>query len=173
MVYRLVRGEEISETDNLSRLSNTDDYQLTDWAFRRIVHHFGMPDVDLFASRFTAKTADFCCHRPDETAMAQDAFTIDWSHRELGTTYAFPQPKLLFKTIRKVVADRASTIIVTPNHYGNPWIPLIEQLRVWNLHVSKPIHLPSGSVTDILPGRETEWNWLALHLDATDAPLWN
>jgi len=170
LIPRQVPGEQIPEADRLSRLSDADDFRLTNAAFAQVEQKLGRPTADLFASRFTAKAPRFFTRYADPMAAGQNAFRMNWRNEDLP--YAFPPPKLLPRTIRKIVADRARAILVMPTHWGNPWLPLIRSLSKWNLRVAQTLRLPPGSVADTLPRRESTWNWTALLLDAREAPPW-
>ncbi|XP_057327400.1 uncharacterized protein LOC130668903 [Microplitis mediator] len=83
-----IPSKENDEADRESRLSNIDtEWELADFAFKNIVHAFGKPTIDLFATRINAKCEEFCSWYKDPDGSYVDAFTIRWSERNF---YAFP-----------------------------------------------------------------------------------
>jgi len=65
--------------DESSRIQNVDtEWDLHSSAFQKIVATFGRPDIDLFASRCNKCTRYVSWH-PDPSAVAVDAFTLNWA----------------------------------------------------------------------------------------------
>ena len=56
--------------------------------FHTITTYFGMPNIDLFASRHNAQIISYAAWQPDPNAKFIDALSIDWHQFEL--VYAFP-----------------------------------------------------------------------------------
>ena len=55
------------------------DWMLCPSIFQTINYMLGPLEVDLFASRLTAQLSSFVSWRPDQEAIAMDAFTIIWT----------------------------------------------------------------------------------------------
>ncbi|CAD6216741.1 GSCOCG00011357001-RA-CDS, partial [Cotesia congregata] len=72
-----IPSKENVEADHSSRIDNSDaEWELAEYAFRRITMNFGNLEIDLFASRINAKCATYCSWKRDPGAFAFDAFTI-------------------------------------------------------------------------------------------------
>nr|XP_046491856.1 uncharacterized protein LOC124223672 [Neodiprion pinetum] len=59
-----------------------------------IERSFGVPEIDLFASRSNTKCIKFCAWQRDPEAQAIDAFTLNWSQWRF---YAFPPFALILR----------------------------------------------------------------------------
>ena len=55
--------------------------------FRELYRHFYTPELDLFATHINAPVPAYISWRPDPSAVAVNAFTLDWGGKAL---YAFP-----------------------------------------------------------------------------------
>lgn len=65
------------EADHSSRIDNSDaEWELADYAFKRITTNFGNLEIDLFPSRINAKYDTYRSWKRDPGAFAFDAFTI-------------------------------------------------------------------------------------------------
>ena len=116
------------DADLASRADNPDtEWELSSWAFHKVVDRFGLPDIDLFASHANTKCPRFFSWQPDELAESVDAFTRDWG--TVGYFYAFPPFALLLRTLRKIQTDKASGVLVVPHWPNQPWFPLFHALR--------------------------------------------
>ena len=63
--------------DRLSRDRNIDkEWKLNIDIFHQISYNFGVPSIDLFASRINKQVATYVFYYPDSKAVAIDAFTI-------------------------------------------------------------------------------------------------
>jgi hypothetical protein len=114
------------EADRESRKYNPDtEWELSNHAFRRIIHKFGHPDIDLFASRANAKCQAYVSWRRDSDAIAVDAFTLNWSRNFF---YCFPPFSVILKSLHKIIHDKATGILVFPVWPSQAWYPLLMSL---------------------------------------------
>ncbi|KAG6456482.1 hypothetical protein O3G_MSEX009753 [Manduca sexta] len=117
-----------NKADAASRAVNPDtEWSLSDNAFKDIIRHFGLPKIDLFASRENAKCPKFVSWKQDPDAVAVDAFTLNWN---LDYFYAFPPFSLILRCLRKIIDDEANGILVYPYWPSQPWFPLLQNLIV-------------------------------------------
>ena len=58
------------------RIEPETEFQLSDAAFNKIIHSFGTPEIDLFASRTNAKCERYVSWKQDPGSEVTDAFTI-------------------------------------------------------------------------------------------------
>lgn len=79
LVASYITSKENKEADDLSRLTNTE-WELADWAFTKIIHKFGQPEVDLFATPANTKCDAFFSRFPVSGASEIDVFTVCWSY---------------------------------------------------------------------------------------------
>lgn len=123
-----IKSSENVVADKESRRVHPDiEWSLTDDAFRRITDTFGIPEIDLFASRVNKKCLHYVSWHRDPDAYAINAFTIDWSEHYF---YAFPPFSIILKTCRKIITDKSKGIIIVPMWPTQPWFPLFSKLLV-------------------------------------------
>ena len=96
----LIPGASNASADDLSRNFKAD----TEWALRydvfvRVCSLFGVPDIDLFASRLNHKVPKYASWKPDPLASFVDAFTLNWD--ELSNAYVSLLFALLVDVCRK------------------------------------------------------------------------
>lgn len=131
----------ISSADNSladaeSRRVHPDvEWELADFAFKKIQDTFGIPDIDIFASRVNKKCPKYISWHRDPDAFATNAFTIPWSDFFF---YGFPPFSMILKTIRKIIKDKARGILVVPWWPTQPWFPVFNKLLVSKPLVFKP-----------------------------------
>lgn len=82
-----------------SRLEPETEYELSSDAYKRIISHFGRPEIDLFATRSNAKCERFVSSLPDPDSIAIDAFTLNWGSRYF---YAFPPFACILRMLRNI-----------------------------------------------------------------------
>ena len=121
-----IRGIHNVEADGLSRIDNLD----TEWCipqsvFSSLCGHFGLPEVDLFASRINAKLDNYFSWHPDPSSLVTDAFSVGWGD---VYGYAFPPFRLLGRVIQKIIQDRATVLVVMPLWPTKPWFPVALRL---------------------------------------------
>ena len=117
-----IASKENVDADNGSRVKNVDtEWELSEWAFSRIVGVFGTPSIDVFVSRCNAK-CDYCSWHRDPEASTVDAFTLDWENLNF---YAFPPFSMILKVVRKIISDQAQEVIVFPKIVYSGVLPII------------------------------------------------
>lgn len=117
-----------NRADVASRIVNPDtEWTLSNRAFQNVVQYFGLPDIDLFASRDNAKCRKFVSWKQDPDAEYVDAFTLNWQSYNF---YAFPPFSLILKCLRKIIDDKANGIFVYPYWPSQAWFPLLQSLIV-------------------------------------------
>lgn len=123
-----IASKENVEADRESRVKNIDtEWELSGAAFESIISTFGLPSIDLFATRSNSKCDYYCSWHRDPDAFAIDAFTLDWGTADF---YAFPPFALVLRVLRKVISDQACGIVVVPNWPAQPWFPMFMELLV-------------------------------------------
>ena len=120
----------------------------TEWSLRKdlfslICDHFGVPDIDLFASRLNKQIKNYVSWYPDPDALATNAFSFDWRP---FFSYGFPPFCLLSKVIAKIRTDSARGIFIVPLWPAQPWF-----LVMLHLLAAKPIILPQSEDLLFLP----------------------
>ncbi|XP_046737105.1 uncharacterized protein LOC124405884 [Diprion similis] len=114
--------------DKESRISSEEtEWELADYAFRKVNLIFGKFDVDLFATLNNTKCSTFFSWFPDPSAAAVDAFTVSWSRFFF---YAFPPFSLIMRTSRKITRDKAEGVLVVPHWPSEAWFPLFKSLSI-------------------------------------------
>lgn len=114
------------EADSLSRnFNDRTEWMLNKGEFKKIVAKFGIPEIDLFASRLNNQVPRYISWQPDPNAEGTDAFHFDWGKFKF---YAFPPFCLIGRCIQKIIQDKAKGIIVVPNWPTQPWFPLLYKL---------------------------------------------
>lgn len=105
-----IKSANNENADQESRNQNVDtEWELADFAFRKILSEFGAPTIDFFATRANKKCEVFCSWHRDPEAIAIDAFTISWKNKYF---YAFPPFAVIPKVLQKIVSEQACGIVV-------------------------------------------------------------
>lgn len=121
-----IPSRENTDADRESRRVNIDtEWELGNSFFQTIVEKWGLPELDLFASRSNAKTEAFCSWKRDPEACYIDAFTVNWSKHFF---YAFPPFAMVAKVLQKMISDKAQGIVVVPQWPTQPWFPLFKSM---------------------------------------------
>ena len=121
-----IESKENKDADRLSRILNKDaEWELGPQFYNEIIQTFGLPDVDIFASKVNKKCERYFSWMPDREALAIDAFTVSWNDIYF---YAFPPFILVLKTLHKIQQELAEGIMVVPKWPNQPWYPLFLKL---------------------------------------------
>lgn len=131
-----IKSSENYIADFESRKVQADtEWELAPYAFTQILNEFGLPQIDLFASRSNAKCDQYISWRPDPYAVCIDAFTLDWSGNFF---YAFPPFAIILKALNKVISDKAVGIMVIPHWPTQPWFPVFMRLVISKIIYFEP-----------------------------------
>lgn len=123
-----IRSKDNSIADAESRKVHPDiEWELADHAFQYIISRFGKPEIDLFASRINKKCDNYISWERDPDALTVNAFTVPWSKYFF---YAFPPFSIILKTLRKIVSDKATGIVIITMWPSQPWYPLFLSLVI-------------------------------------------
>ncbi|XP_066590898.1 uncharacterized protein [Prorops nasuta] len=123
-----IASKENEEADAASRTNHIDiEWELADWAFRKVCKEFGEIDIDLFASRENKKCNRYISWKLDSGAYCVDAFTVSWKEFKF---YAFPPFSLLLRTLQKIKSEQAQGIVIAPFWPSQTWYPLWNDMLV-------------------------------------------
>ena len=95
--------------------------------FKLIIQQFGVPEIDLFASRLNTQLQRYVSWKPDPGSEAVNAFTLDWSCYYF---YAFPPFVLIGRCLQKIISNKAEGIMVVPKWPTQFWYPKLKQMQV-------------------------------------------
>lgn len=132
-----IRGVDNGLADALSRCFPASlELSLTPVAFRLVCRRFGLPFLDLFASRLNAQLPRFCSRGPQEGCWGVDALSIPWPSRLL---YAFPPLALIPRFLARMCREDRVVVVVLPFWPRRSWFPTLRLLAVqgpWFLPLS-------------------------------------
>lgn len=163
----------LNPADAPSRRFDKHAWSLSLPAFRLLCHRFGVPAVDLFAAADNTLLPTFCSFHPSPTALATDAFTLNWSRFPLSI--AVPPFSVIQRTLQHIQESRSLTLLVVPYWPTRPW--MADLLRLSLPH--NRILLPPGSCRPqpladrhLLPEIWTHWGirLLAALIDCRAVP---
>ena len=100
---------------------------------------FGMPEVDLMASRANRQMDTYVSWHPQPGAKSVDAFSISWKE---GLLYVFPPFSIIGQTISKIIQDDSDVILVVPDWNTQYWyalaVNMADQILKIKPHPKKP-----------------------------------
>lgn len=124
-----IPGKDNIRADKASRTFNDrHEWRLNENIFRDICKIFGVPNIDLFASRLNKQVTRFCSWKPDPEAEFFDAFSISWARFDL--VYIFPPFSLISRCLQKLRAEQATGWLVVPLWPSQPWMGALLQMLV-------------------------------------------
>ena len=127
--------------DKLSRPGQIlpGEWSLCPETFRSLTLVWGVPSIDMFATRFNAKLPSFVSPCPDAQSQHQDALSLNWDQLP-ALPYCFPPFKLILATLEQIKSSNLrACILVAPTWPGNPFFPLLTQLSI-----DHPVFLGGG-----------------------------
>ena len=114
--------------DEASRVFDDNiEWTLDEAIFEAICKKFGLPSIDLFATRLNNKVDRYAAWHVDPGAVWIDSFSENWSNEYF---YAFPPFCLIARTIQKCIQDGAEGILVVPDWASQPWYTLLNRITV-------------------------------------------
>ena len=121
-----IPGIDNIDADTASReFNDAIEWMLNPIHFRHITNVFGMPNVDLFASRVNKQINKYVSWKPEPEAFAVDAFTINWNN---CYPYIFPPFRILGKVIAKIMEESVHAIVIVPDWPTQSWYPLVKRI---------------------------------------------
>ena len=105
-----IPGTSNSEADKMSRSFNEDlEWALVPQVFQRILDHFPDLSIDLFASRLNHKLAKYVSIQPEPSALAVNAFSIEWTG---ALYYIFSPFSLISNVLQKLEEDKTEAVMI-------------------------------------------------------------
>lgn len=153
-----IASEDNFEADEESRkLEPNTEFEISHEGFGKIVNVFGIPEIDLFATRSNAKCKKYVSWKKDPGSIAIDAFTISWKSKFF---YAFPPVSVIIRVLNKIRHEGSEGIVVVPEWPSQPWYPIFTSLII-----SPVVRLKADDYV-IFVDRETESCWKKVTLVA-------
>jgi hypothetical protein len=143
--------------DSLSRSGKiiSTEWTLHQEIFRQICSFWGIPQIDLFATRFNNRLPTFISPYPDERAAGVDALSLDWNGL---CAYAYPPTVLIPKVLQKISESSARILLIAPAWTSRSWFPMILelledlpwQLPLWEKLLKQPRSMLFSNNTQML-----------------------
>ena len=158
-----IAGKENIQADYLSRISsNGTEWSLNDQVFMSLLDIFDLK-LDLFASSVNKKLENYVSWGPDPDAIANNAFSFDWSILD-SNIYAFPPFSLIDRILEKISREKLKVgiLLITPYWPTQAWFPSLLKLSRY-----PPLRLPATKtlVKSSIDNRPHPM-WKKLHLTA-------
>jgi len=126
----------MQEADLHSKLLDAGDWGLSAAAYHDVCSAFAcVPEVDWFASSWSAKCHVFCSRFLEPHCTFVDAFAFDWRLSHSRVSYVCPPHMLVSRVLAKLLLDRASCVLVLPA-WWKVWsgqlslLPVVAQYRL-------------------------------------------
>jgi hypothetical protein len=177
LVVEWIPREWNRHADELSKLTDTDDWQLNPRLFSALEQLWGPHDVDTFASSRNALLPVFWSRNPAPGGAGTDAFAQDWQGKNLWINPPFG---LIGRILVKASQEKAVATLVVPVWKGRPWWPLLQPTTgQWAPFVTDTQTLPTSYDT-FRPGQSQgnergtgspRWQCIALRIDFRSVQL--
>ena len=138
-----VPGVENIADENSRIFHDETEWKLDEEVFNSIVDLWGMPEIDMFASRLNYQIQKYVSWGPDPNAFSIDAFAMSWSNLFM---YLNPPFSLLTRTMQKLERDKGTAILIAPEWRTQPWFTM-----AMGLLVEQPLLLPGKQKLFYLP----------------------
>ena len=124
---RWIPREQNQMADLLSKESlQTWEFGLNQDSLNKVTRKWGIPTMDLFASKNFHVTSNYCSVEADAAAAQIDAFRLqNWPH----WSYAFPPLPLLDLTLERIIEQKIKAIVVMPLWTQSLWWSKVETIR--------------------------------------------
>ena len=121
------------------RLISQLEWRISPTYFQRLEKKWGPHSIDMFASHLNHQTPRYVSWKPEPTAWATDAMSLNWNH--LGRLYLCPPWNLLAQVIAKLQREQTSATLITPWWPTAIWFPVLK-----NLAQPRPLQIPRSMV---------------------------
>ena len=127
--------------DHMSRrLKLTAEWNLNPIMFQRIVAVYGMPQIDLFATRANTQLRKFVSWIPSECCNRRVQCPV---------SYVFPPFSLIMRCVQRIKNQKGKILLVIPAWRSRPWYPLL-----FSLLYDQPLLLPNSETTLLPPSNQ-------------------
>ena len=110
------------------------EWMLNEEIFQTLTEKWGVPDIDLFATKSNSQLPKYCSWKPDPDCEFVNAFSVNWSNL---FCYAFPPFSLMGRVVQKIRQDRADCVVVAPMWPTQSWFSVLLQMLI-----DHPVILP-------------------------------
>ena len=123
-----IPGVDNVEADFASRIfDNTTEWMLNKQVFADVTKVFGMPEIDLFASKLNTQLKRYVSWYPDRKAVAIDAFTRFWGNEFV---YVFSPFSLILDILNKIKEEKAKALVIVPYWPTQTWFPVLVRMLI-------------------------------------------
>ena len=120
------------------------EWGLDSGCYVMLTNKWGNSQIDMFASRLNHKIDKYVSWKPDPSAYAVDAFSIDWNKFDL--IYCFPPFSLIGKVLQKLQSHQTTAIIIVPQWKTQFWYPMLLKMLL-----EEPVAIQMSKRTLTLP----------------------
>ncbi|XP_026677382.1 uncharacterized protein LOC113466297 [Diaphorina citri] len=148
ILAQFIPGAYNSVADSLSRSKSLPDWHLSRSATEQIFLKWGVPCIDLFASRVSAVVPKYVSLIAlDQEAFFIDAFSVDW---DFPLAWVFPPPAMIPRVLQHLNRARGRFIIIAPHWEKVFWRPDLASRALCS-----PFAIPDlpNHLTDMSTGR--------------------
>jgi hypothetical protein len=103
------------------------EWELNAEVFQTLVEQYGLPELDLFASRLNNKVSKYVSWKPDPYAVHIDAFTMSWNGLYM---YIFAPFSLNGRILQKIQEDVCEALVIVPMWPTAVWYSLLPSLLI-------------------------------------------
>jgi hypothetical protein len=114
--------DENEQADYLSKIQDSEDYNLSELVFQRIDLAWGPFTVDRFASHLTNQIQKFNSRWWNPGSSGINAFSQNWQNEY---NWCFPPPRLIARVISHMREQKACGVLVIPFWNSAPWWPIL------------------------------------------------
>ena len=114
--------------DTLSRCHDSDDWEVKDHIFKQIDSVWGPHTCDRFATDYNAKCSKFNSRWWCPNTNGVDAFKQFWGD---DNNWLVPPPRLICKTINKLISEKGKGSLVIPLWKSAPFWPMLKKGDKW------------------------------------------
>ena len=116
------------EADEQSRIKhNNSEWEINTEIFNILTNIWGLPEVDLFASRLNHKLERYYSWKPDPFSEGVDAFNAFWGN---WFAYIFPPFSLVGKILQKIEEDKATVVMIVPMWTTQSWFSKLLRMLI-------------------------------------------
>ena len=103
------------------------EWMLLPSAFKILTKVFGLPEIDLFASRLNNQLPSYASWMPDPGAKFIDAMSYVWENLY---TYIFPPFSMIWPVVKKISKESDNALIIAPLWPAQTWFPYLMELAI-------------------------------------------